>query len=132
VGRLAVEARSRERARSRDRHIGTSESRCRKDKFPERREAKERVNVDFPRSRESGKGTFDVGTRERRDSESLPQASDKGEARVEETVGYELPIREGRAPTLRAVDCEGPGGATVLAEGQIKKRNNNLINHNKS
>jgi hypothetical protein len=71
VGRLTAEARSREKARSRDRQFGTSESGCRKNKFSERREAKERVNVDFPRSRESGRGTFDVGTRERRDSESL-------------------------------------------------------------
>jgi hypothetical protein len=98
VEKLTAETQSREEARSRDRHFGTSESGCRKNKFSERREAKERVNVDFPRSRESGKGTFDVGTRERRDSESLLQVSYQGEACVEETVGCELPIREGRIP----------------------------------
>jgi hypothetical protein len=29
------------------------------------------------------------------------------------------PKRSGRASTLRAAECEGPGGATVLAEGQV-------------
>jgi hypothetical protein len=91
----------REKARSRDRRFGTSESGCRQNEFSERREAKERVNANFPRSRESGKKAFDVGTRERRDSEALPQVGDSGKARVEKTVGYEFPIRKGRVLTLR-------------------------------
>jgi len=41
---------------------------------------------------------------------------------VEETVGCELPIREERAPALRAVDWGGLGGATVLVEGKVGVR----------
>jgi hypothetical protein len=63
-----------------------------------------RVNVDFPRSRELGKKTFDVGTRERRDSDSFPRQVIKGEACVRETVGCETPKGGGRVSTLRAVD----------------------------
>jgi hypothetical protein len=29
------------------------------------------------------------------------------------------PKRSGRAPTLRAVDCEGPGGATECCESTV-------------
>jgi hypothetical protein len=73
-----------------------------KDNSSEWRGAKEKVNVDFPRSRELGKKTSDVGTRERRDSDSFPRQVIKGEACVKETVGCETPKGGGRVSTLRA------------------------------
>ena len=115
MGRLTAEARSREKARSRDRQSGTSEAGCRKNNSSERREVKEITYVDFPRSRESGRGTFDVRARKRRDSESLRRSvcgrncglrtPDKGEKESLDSSGH-----RGK---------EDPGSATVLTEGLV-------------